>query len=136
MPDQSSPKPPGDVDSMAPSSRNGRRAPRFSVELEVTLESDHNFYAGLVENLSASGLFIATHALRTIGEQIEFSIRLGESEDVLKGVGVVRWIRQYSESSDTPPGVGLSFAEIEETSRRRILEFLRTREPLFFDDEP
>ena len=86
--------------------------------------------------MSASGLFIATHTLRTIGEQIEFSIRLGESEDTLKGVGVVRWIRQYSESSDTPPGMGLSFAQIEETSRRRILEFLRTREPLFFDDEP
>jgi Tfp pilus assembly protein PilZ len=89
MPDQTSSKPPGDVDSTAPSSRNSRRAPRFSVDLEITLESEHNFYAGLVENLSASGLFIATHALRSIGEQIEFSIRLGESKDTLKGMGVV-----------------------------------------------
>ena len=43
-----------------PASENRRRDPRYGVELDVTLESDHNFYAGFVENLSVSGIFVAT----------------------------------------------------------------------------
>ena len=47
-----------------PPSENRRRQDRFSVELEISLETEHNFYAGFVENLSSAGLFIATHVVR------------------------------------------------------------------------
>jgi uncharacterized protein (TIGR02266 family) len=125
----------GDAGEEVPKSEGRRHHPRFSVEAEVTLASEHNFYAGLIENLSVSGIFISTFELRRIGERIDFSIRLGDSEDVVRGVGEVRWIRQYSETSDTPPGMGLSFVELDPASRARIQHFLRDREPLFFDDE-
>jgi uncharacterized protein (TIGR02266 family) len=118
-----------------PSSENRRRDARYSLEAEVTLESDHNFYQGLVENLSVSGVFIATYALRHIGELVEFSLRLGDTDDVLQGIGEVRWIRQFSESSDTPPGMGLRFVELTPESRAKIDQFLKGRAPLFFDDD-
>jgi uncharacterized protein (TIGR02266 family) len=105
------------------------------VELDVTLESDHNFYAGFVENLSASGIFVATHTKRRIGELVEFSIRLAKDEDPITGVGEVRWTRQYSETSDSPPGVGLKFKKLGDGAAARIEAFLKNREPLFFDDE-
>jgi len=114
---------------------NRRRDHRFVVEAEVSLESDHNFYAGFVENLSVSGIFIATHKLRKIGEEVEFSLRLGDSDETLTGIGEVRWIRQYSETSDVPPGMGLRFVELSPEGHRRIESFLRNREPLFFDDD-
>jgi uncharacterized protein (TIGR02266 family) len=116
-------------------SENRRRDPRYGVELDVTLESDHNFYAGFVENLSASGIFVATHTKRTIGELIEFSIRLAKDEDPITGVGEVRWTRQYSETSDSPPGIGLKFKKLGDGASSRIEAFLKNREPLFFDDE-
>lgn len=116
-------------------SDNRRRHHRFSVEADITLESDHNFYAGFVENLSVSGIFIATHKLRKIGEQLEFSLRLGDSDETLHGVGEVRWIRQYSETSDTPPGMGLRFIELTPENQQKIDSFLQNREPLFFDDD-
>src|SRR5205814_2401102 len=75
-----------------PLSENRRRDPRFGVELDVTLESDHNFYAGFVENLSVSGVFVATHTKRQIGELIEFSIRFSQDQDPITGVGEVRRI--------------------------------------------
>ncbi|HEU5076246.1 MAG TPA: hypothetical protein VFU02_18765, partial [Polyangiaceae bacterium] len=43
------------------SGRDHRIDPRAAVELDVSLGSDHNFYAGFVENLSAGGVFVATH---------------------------------------------------------------------------
>ncbi|HEX3594889.1 MAG TPA: PilZ domain-containing protein, partial [Polyangiaceae bacterium] len=98
--------------TVAPASDNRRRQDRFSVELDVSLESEHNFYAGFVENLSSSGLFIATHSIRPIGSQVEFSISFGESSEPVKGLGEVRWIRQYSETSDSHPGMGLRFIEL------------------------
>jgi uncharacterized protein (TIGR02266 family) len=105
------------------------------VELDVTLESDHNFYAGFVENLSASGIFVATHTKRRIGELIEFSIRLAKDEEPITGVGEVRWTRQYSETSDSPPGIGLKFKKLGDGASQRIEAFLKDRAPLFFDDE-
>src|SRR6516225_2122084 len=61
----------------ATASENRRREDRFSVELEISLETEHNFYAGFVENLSHAGLFIATHVVRPIGSHVEFSIVIG-----------------------------------------------------------
>ena len=126
--------------SVAPSDReplseNRRRDPRYGVELDVTLESDHNFYAGFVENLSASGIFVATHSKRGLGELIEFSIRLSKDEEPITGVGEVRWIRQYSETSDSPPGIGLKFKNLGDGASQRIEAFLKNRDPLFFDDD-
>lgn len=137
MPDASSRDPRSSVSPSdhEPLSENRRRDPRFGVELDVTLESDHNFYAGFIENLSVSGVFVATHTKRKIGELVEFSIRLAKDEDPITGVGEVRWIRQYSETSDTPPGVGLKFQKLADGAQARIDAFLKDREPLFFDDE-
>lgn len=129
------PRPSFSPSDREPVSENRRRDPRFGVELDVTLESDHNFYAGFVENLSVSGIFVATHTNRQIGELIEFSIRLSKEEAPITGVGEVRWIRQYSETSDTPPGIGLRFKKLADGASSRIEEFLKNREPLFFDDE-
>ena len=36
-----------------------RASERFDLEVKVDLESDHNFYTGLTQNISAGGLFIA-----------------------------------------------------------------------------
>ena len=50
-------------------------------------------------------------------------------------MGEVCWIRQYSETSDSPPGMGLRFIELAPESRQKIDAFLKNREPLFFDDD-
>src|SRR3954469_2560354 len=43
-----------------------REHDRFEVDLQVSVLSEHNLYAGLAENLSAGGLFIATHQLQPV----------------------------------------------------------------------
>ncbi|HEY5957960.1 MAG TPA: TIGR02266 family protein [Polyangiaceae bacterium] len=111
-----------------------RRSARIKVELNVNLESDHNFYAGFIENMSVGGVFIATHTLRAVGHMLEFSVHLPNSDSPIIGVGEVRWIREYSERSNVPPGMGVSFIRLGPGSTEAIEAFLAQREPLFFDE--
>lgn len=122
--------------SMAPQSEGGRRREhsRFHVDLDVTVGSDHNFYAGFAENLSAGGVFIATHKLKPVGSKIELTINLPDGVQ-LRAEGEVRWIRVFNELSDTPPGMGVKFSNLSDASVGLIQSFLSQRDPLFFDDE-
>ncbi len=112
-----------------------REYARYKVELDVSLGSDHNFYVGFVENMSAGGVFIATHMLRAVGEVFDLSIHVPSSEAMISGTGEVRWVREYSERSNVPPGMGVRFIHLEPGSIEAIEQFLARREPIFFDDD-
>lgn len=107
---------------------------RYKVDLDVSLGSDHNFYSGFAENLSAGGVFIATHLLRPVGEVVEICIHLPDGAEI-RGHGEVRWVRIFNAESDTPPGIGVRFTELGAGCEESIERFLREREPIFFDDE-
>lgn len=135
-PDDFAPGPEAKIQSVAPLPHTGHRREhsRFAVDLDVTVGSDHNFYAGFAENLSAGGVFIATHKLKPVGSQIELTINLPEGAQI-RATGQVRWIRVFNERSDTPPGMGVRFDELAPTSVELIQSFLSRRDALFFDDE-
>jgi len=115
---------------------SGRRAhSRYAVDIDVTLASEHNFYAGFAENLSAGGIFIATHLVKPVGSKIEISICLPGIAGSVQGVGEVRWIREYNESSNVSPGMGIRFVELAPGSLQAIENFIARRDPMFFDDE-
>jgi uncharacterized protein (TIGR02266 family) len=106
---------------------------RFMVDLDVTLASHHNFYAGFAENLSVGGIFVATHKILPVGEVLMLSIRLPGLAKPIDGAGEVRWVREYSERSNVPPGLGLRFVEVGSDGIEAIQRFLENRDPLFFD---
>lgn len=124
---------PGNSDHAHPTHR--REYSRYKVELDVSLGSDHNFYVGFVENMSAGGVFIATHMLKAVGEIFELSIHIPSSEAVISGTGEVRWVREYSERSNVPPGMGVRFIQLAPGSVEAIEQFLARREPIFFDED-
>lgn len=101
-----------------------RTHPRFAVELDLSLGEEHKLYAGLVENVSVGGVFIATHLCRSIGEHVQLTIHLPESETPVRGLGEVRWVRAWSEVDNTPPGMGIRFLELQPGSREAIEQFL------------
>ena len=90
---------------------------------------------GLSENLSEGGLFIATHLVRPLGARIEVSFSLPNVAEPIRAVGLVRWVRVYSETSDTSPGIGLRFEEIHPQQAVQIRDFLAKRAPLFYDED-
>ncbi len=121
-------------DSLAPDGVR-REHDRFSVDLEVNVQSEHNLYQGLAENISAGGLFIATHKLQKVGSKIELTLRMPDSEQSYNITGEVRWVRLYNEQSDTSPGLGIRFLDLPPGATAAIDRFLAQREPLFFDDD-
>jgi uncharacterized protein (TIGR02266 family) len=123
-------------DSGPISASDARRAhARHDVELEVSLESESNFYMGLTENLSEGGLFIATHLVRPLGTKVEVSFKLPHLAEPIRAMGIVRWTREYSDTSDTSPGMGVRFEQIAPEQIDQIRQFLAARAPLFYDED-
>jgi uncharacterized protein (TIGR02266 family) len=128
---------PEDAEGDAHSREMGTRRvhSRFSVELDVTVSSEHNFYAGFVENMSVGGVFIATHQLKPVGDRVEFNVHLPGLPQPIRGQGEVRWIRVFSEESNVPPGMGIKFDALDAAAVHSIEQFLAQREPLFYEED-
>ena len=114
-------------------STDARAHRRLLLELEVSLQSDTNFYIGLTENLSNGGIFVATHLVQPIGTGVALTLRLPNRKTPLTLGGRVRWVREFSETLEAPPGMGIEFEAISDSDASAIHEFLAARTPLFFD---
>ena len=116
----------------APTQRVERRsAERVSIEVDVSLSSESQFFAGLSGDVSAGGLFVQTYQRHPIGRRVllAFSLPTGE----LRTYGIVRWIRRGTET--TAPGIGIAFETLTGAERALIDAFCQSRAPLYHDVE-
>ena len=123
---------------VAENQQNVRSAERFDLEVKVDLESEHNFYTGLTQNISSGGLFIATHHLRKIGDRITLKFTLPGSEKTLDVETEVRWIRENTalmRTADGATGMGVRFINLTPETSAAINAFVQARESLYYDDE-
>jgi uncharacterized protein (TIGR02266 family) len=111
-----------------------RAHPRHEVQLEVCASCESNFYLGFTENLSEGGLFMATFALQPVGASIDLTLCLPDGGEPVQLSGFVRWVRDYSPSSNVSPGMGIQFDCLDDMTATRIRYFLVQRAPLFYDD--
>jgi uncharacterized protein (TIGR02266 family) len=107
-----------------------RIAPRYAAEIQVTLTSESQFFAGITGDISTGGVFIATYEERPIGTVFELTFTLPRATVTARGT--VRWVRPVS--SGAIPGLGIVFDDLPEESRDAIQSFCRSRPPLFHDD--
>ena len=113
-----------------------RASERYDLEVKVDLESDHNFYTGLTQNISAGGLFIATHALKKIGDRITLKFTLPGNAESVTVETEVRWIRENTALMRAEgTGMGVRFINLSAEASAAINKFLQDRESLFYDDE-
>jgi uncharacterized protein (TIGR02266 family) len=110
--------------------RDGERAP---LEVDIGLMSDSHFYAGLSQDVSRGGLFVATYQLKRPGTRIALYFVLPDGHAV-SADGVVRWTR-HAGNDDVPPGMGIAFENIGESDIAAIGRFCRNRAPLYHDLE-
>jgi molecular chaperone DnaK len=117
--------------------QNVRASERFDLEVTVDLESDHNFYTGLTQNISSGGVFIATHHLRKIGDRITLKFTLPGSPKTVEVETEVRWIRENTAlmRADGGTGMGVRFINLSPEAKAAIDSFVQSRESLYYDDE-
>lgn len=123
-----------------------RRAPRYALSLAITLQGENNFYAGLSEDMSEGGVFIATHHALPIGTPVVLQFTLPEADEPISVYGTVQWLRgpdatacwgsNFGAGVEAPgvmPGMGIKFHDMEPASLKAIRSFVQRRSPVFFD---
>ena len=114
-----------------PTSDDKRCAARADLEVDVSLYSETQFFAGLTEDVSEGGVFIATYETLPQGTEIQLAFTLPNGHAV-RTVGVVRWLRGVGAS--TGPGMGVQFQSLHQTDLAAIVSFVRHRPPLLWED--
>ena len=116
----------------APTNLMERRASeRVELEVEVSLTSESQFFAGLTGDISTGGLFVHTYSLRPVGSRVLVCFALPTGE--IKTPGIVRWVRRANEG--TEPGLGIAFESLMGNDRDSIEAFCKKRPPLYHDLE-
>ncbi len=120
--------PPAGFTSQPPSQR---RSPRRTFEVELEFTEDSQFYAGLTQDISQGGVFIATYKLLPIGRELQLNFDLPDGTHV-SAKGEVRWVRESSLAS-VRPGMGIAFVDISAEALDAVTNFCRERPPLYMD---
>ena len=119
-------------DDSRPNARSHKRLP---FEIELTIVSDHNFYAGLTLNISEGGLFVGTHVEYPVGTRLEIRLLFPGDEEPTALMTEVRWVRPLHAAGNSSPGMGLRFVDLSPDVSDKISRFARQRQPLYYEDD-
>jgi uncharacterized protein (TIGR02266 family) len=112
-----------------------RQHRRVALSAEIHLESESNLYAGITNNISEGGVFVATPNLLDRGTVLDLEFSVPDGGPPIRTTGLVRWIREDLDSIEGPPGMGVQFVELDEAARRRLERFVQMRDTIYFDDD-
>lgn len=109
------------------------KAQNAEMEIEIDQSSEHNFWSGLVPDMSEGGVFVATHRDLPVGTIVRVEVSLPSEKEPVVAEGEVDWTRAYNDGSEVPPGVGVRFVQLTDDARAKILRFIENvRDPIFF----
>ncbi|HYO58597.1 TIGR02266 family protein [Archangium sp.] len=107
----------------------GRRtADRKAVGLLVKLKHTDidSFVEEFAVNISPGGMFIRSREPQPVGTPVKFEVRIADGLRVMKGSAVVRWVRPPEDLSG-PPGMGIQFTELDQTSQALVERMLQRK---------
>lgn len=108
-----------------------RSAGRVACVLRVEFTEQTHFFAGLTQDISEGGLFVATYRVLPVGTAVVFGFELPDGARITAH-GEVRWVRPPG-SSEERPGLGIAFTELSPEAMRQISAFCATRPPLYIE---
>jgi uncharacterized protein (TIGR02266 family) len=113
--------------------KESRHAPRVDFEVEVTFESEHNFYTGFTHNISSGGLFIACHDPSPVGSTVRVKFALPGLPGPVEAETIVRWVREVGELNQH--GMGVQFSHLPPPVQEAIDKFIQQRDSIFYDHD-
>jgi uncharacterized protein (TIGR02266 family) len=112
-----------------------REHPRVPLSVEVSLESEHNFWAGITNNISEGGIFVVTDHPPPRGTHVTFDLVIGEGGERFHIEGEVCWVRDERMASEgSPAGCGIRWVKISDEALRVIHRFVESRDTLFYEE--
>lgn len=118
----------------AKSSKADSSIARQAVEANIGANTESNFYVGFSGEVCDGGVFVSTYEILKQGTPIDLHVTLpGNFEFHTKGH--VRFVRDpFDLNSDSEPGMGVQFEDLDKASRELVLRFIRKRTPMFYED--
>jgi uncharacterized protein (TIGR02266 family) len=110
------PQQPFDLSSVP---RDSRRVP-IAAQVTFKFERFAGFISEYSQNISPTGMYIATNQPEPPGSVLDFEFQLGDGFEIIQGKGEVVWIRAVSEGPSRPAGMGIRFLELSEGSKELI----------------
>lgn len=114
-----------------PSSIERRRRARLGCEFEVEFLGDTHLIAGLSQDISEGGVFVATYQRLIIGSTITLGLELPSGRVEVRGQ--VRWERGELEDSEQRPGFGVAFTELPPEALAALTEFCRQHPAHYYE---
>ena len=109
----------------------------FDLKVEAGGTEGHQFYTGLIKDMSSGGLFIATRGhLPRLGDR--FAIRFSfppQVEDPVELNVEVCWQRMDERNPEFPTGVGVKFVDLPPAIETKLNLFLKDKDVLLYDDD-
>jgi uncharacterized protein (TIGR02266 family) len=104
-----------------PSAAERRRRGRLGCEFEVEFLDDTHLIAGLTQDISEGGVFVATYQKLPLGTKVTLGLELPGGRVEVRGE--VRWARPELEGSDQRPGFGVAFTELTPEALAALRQF-------------
>jgi uncharacterized protein (TIGR02266 family) len=115
-----------------PSNPPERRSfPRIAMEVDIGMFSESNFYAGLTQDISEGGLFVATHTPFAVGTTVSVRFTLPAVREI-QAEGIVVWVREPLAGNS---GMGIQFKQLSPEDAATIQRFIAKRPPLYHEEE-
>lgn len=107
---------------------DANRDDRKQVSLLVRLRHPNlnSFAEHYALNVSAGGMFVRSATPLAEGTRAQFEVQIAQGVSVLRGIGVVRWVRRAADAKG-PPGMGIQFEQLEPSSRTLIQRMVDRR---------
>ena len=106
-----------------------RKHPRVSLEVDVDVTTENNFYAGKTRDLSMGGIFIEMPITPEVGTEIALKLALGKRRFDI--VARCAWI--LTGPGGAPVGFGAEFTKLSPALTKAIETFMQKRDPMVFD---
>ena len=113
--------------------RKRRRTQQIPVDLQidVSTESEHNFYTDLTRNVASGGIFVRTSALRHLGDRVRILLNLPGLAVPVELDTVVAWVRDVGDVLEH--GMGLRIIQLSAELRDAIQHFIKQRDSLLYE---
>jgi uncharacterized protein (TIGR02266 family) len=96
--------------------KDKRSQNRIPAAVEVSLTTDHDFYAGTTGDVGYGGVFVVTETPPPPGSEVRLAIHLPDGGTV-HASGCVRWVRTPDlAAAELPAGCGIAWQALDRRS--------------------
>jgi uncharacterized protein (TIGR02266 family) len=118
-------------DGSPPEDPTEDRRTHWDAEQPVEFVAETHFVAGLSQDVSGGGVFVATYRRVAVGTKVHLGFELPDGR-LVEARGVVRWVREQDDAAGRP-GLGVAFTQMSDATLAALVDYCRAQPPLYFD---